>query len=218
MRLWPLLWVLVSTPGGFAQLPELIEEDQGSGVTEWVPEPDPVEDTYWSGTAPLCLGGCRGRHQELKRDRCGDSDCCWFGVKSLCRVNCGRPDVDYNGVVHGNDWWVGSVVRYACRAGFMLVGDPARACQSDGRWTPRPSCLRVCRRGRIEINERDIDGACLSSCAFRSYEGPPRLGCSRIDNCTQKETGWKRFFSHCQPCLCDCSMGCTELAGLGDAG
>lgn len=45
-------------------------------------------------------------------------------------------------VVHGNDWWVGSVVRYSCRPGFMLLGDPASACQSDGRWTPKPTCLR----------------------------------------------------------------------------
>lgn len=57
-------------------------------------------------------------------------------------VHCGRPEADLNAVVHGNDWWVGSVVRYSCRPGFLLLGDPASACQSDGRWTPRPSCLR----------------------------------------------------------------------------
>ena len=57
-------------------------------------------------------------------------------------VNCGRPDVDYNGVVTGDDWWVGSLVRYECRAGFLLLGDPTRVCQSDGRWTPKPFCVR----------------------------------------------------------------------------
>lgn len=56
-------------------------------------------------------------------------------------VNCGKPDVDFNGMVYGSDWWVGSVVRYDCRPGFVLVGDPARACQSSGKWTPKPSCL-----------------------------------------------------------------------------
>lgn len=56
-------------------------------------------------------------------------------------VNCGKPDVDFNGMVYGSDWWVGSVVRYDCRPGFVLVGDPARACQSNGKWTPKPSCL-----------------------------------------------------------------------------
>ncbi|KAM6044961.1 uncharacterized protein LJ206_018802 isoform 1-T1 [Theristicus caerulescens] len=98
-------------------------------------------DTYWSGTAPICLGGCKGKHKELKRSQCGNGSCCWLGYKSFCRVNCGRPEADFNSVVYGNDWWVGSVVRYSCRPGFLLLGDPASACQSDGRWTPKPTCL-----------------------------------------------------------------------------
>lgn len=61
---------------------------------------------------------------------------------SLSPVNCGRPEADFNSVVYGNDWWVGSVVRYSCRPGFLLLGDPASACQSNGRWTPKPTCLR----------------------------------------------------------------------------
>lgn len=56
-----------------------------AGDNEWVPQPDLKDDTYWSGSAPLCVGGCRARHQELKRDPCGDSSCCWLGYKSLCR-------------------------------------------------------------------------------------------------------------------------------------
>lgn len=69
-------------------------------------------------------------------------------LPSLSAVNCGRPEADFNSVVHGNDWWVGSVVRYSCRPGFLLLGDPASACQSDGRWTPKPSCLREYRSCR----------------------------------------------------------------------
>ncbi|XP_046876273.1 CUB and sushi domain-containing protein 3 [Hypomesus transpacificus] len=216
MRLCALLLLLLgSSLGVSTQLPELIQEEEGSGpggsggIGE-TPLPEPVNDTYWSGTAPLCLGGCHGRHQELKRDRCGDSDCCWFGYKSLCRVNCGRPDVDFNGAVFGNDWWVGSVVRYTCRAGFLLVGDPARACQSNGRWTPKPFCLRVCRRGSIDVNERDLDGFCSSSCPSKSYVGPPKHGCSRIDNCRKKESAWNGWFTGCDSCQCDCSIACAS--------
>lgn len=55
------------------------------GVTEWTPQPDVIKDTYWSGSAPLCLGGCKAQHQELMRHPCGDSSCCWLGYKSLCR-------------------------------------------------------------------------------------------------------------------------------------
>ncbi|XP_028840019.1 sushi, von Willebrand factor type A, EGF and pentraxin domain-containing protein 1 isoform X2 [Denticeps clupeoides] len=183
------------------------EEEDGSGYRGQGLEGLP--DTYWSGTAPLCFGGCKGRHRELKTDPCGNLDCCWIGYKSLCRVNCGKPDVDFNGVVHGNDWWVGSVVRYACRPGFILVGDPARACQSNGRWTAKPSCLRVCRQGRVEISERELDGSCTSSCPLKSYEGDPRQGCSRIDGCQKKESAWQRWFSKCDMCQCDCFVPCA---------
>lgn len=48
-------------------------------------QPDFIDDIYWSGSAPLCFGGCEARHEELRRDRCGDSSCCWLGHKSLCR-------------------------------------------------------------------------------------------------------------------------------------
>jgi len=64
------------------------------------------------------------------------------GMRAVYIVNCGRPDVDYNGVAYGTDWWVGSVVRYECRSGFLPVGEPTRVCQSSGLWTPKPTCLR----------------------------------------------------------------------------
>ncbi|XP_014350720.2 CUB and sushi domain-containing protein 3 [Latimeria chalumnae] len=166
-------------------------------------------DTYWSGTAPLCMGGCRGKHKELKQDRCGNGSCCWLGYKSFCRVNCGRPDADFNSVTYGNDWWVGSVVRYACRPGFLLVGDPVRACLSNGHWTPKPICLRVCQRGRIEINEKDIDGSCSSSCTAKAHYSTMNHGCVKIDNCVTKQSGWKRWFIRCDYCECDCFIPCT---------
>ncbi|XP_034746729.1 sushi, von Willebrand factor type A, EGF and pentraxin domain-containing protein 1 isoform X2 [Etheostoma cragini] len=209
MRLYPLLLLLfVSFQRTISQFPGWIGEVEGE--TEWVSQPDFIEDIYWSGSAPLCLGGCKARHQELRRDRCGDSSCCWLGYKSLCRVNCGRPDVDYNGEAYGNDWWVGSVVRYTCRPGFMLVGNPTRTCQPNGLWTQKPTCLRMCARGRIEIRESELSGTCNSTCAYKSYFGPPKQGCTRIDNCYKKETGWKRFFAMCVPCICDCALSCGE--------
>lgn len=141
-------------------------------------------------------------------------------------------------MVYGNDWWVGSVVRYACRSGFMLVGSPTRSCQPDGRWTPKPICLcectrsstphrpnifllfasffspfffsGLCQRGRIEVSEGELNGTCNATCANKSYLGPPKHGCTQIDNCKKKETGWKRFFAQCVPCICDCALSCRE--------
>ncbi|KAG9348254.1 hypothetical protein JZ751_001989 [Albula glossodonta] len=124
---------------------------------------------YWSGTAPLCLGGCLRQHTELRRDRCGDSSCCWVGYKSLCRVTCGKPDADFNAVVSEGGWWVGSAVNHTCRPGFMLMGNPSSVCRPDGTWTPKPTCLRVCQQKRLEINEREIDGKCSSSCSMKRW-------------------------------------------------
>ncbi|XP_044295559.1 sushi, von Willebrand factor type A, EGF and pentraxin domain-containing protein 1-like [Varanus komodoensis] len=168
-------------------------------------------DTYWSGTAPICLGGCRGKHKELKRSQCGNGSCCWLGYKSFCRVNCGRPEAEFNSMVYGNDWWVGSVVRYRCRPGFLLVGDPASACLSSGRWTPKPTCLRICLRGRIEINERDIDGSCSSTCPHKAHLGPSvNHGCIKISSCTTKQSGWTRWFFRCDFCECECYIPCES--------
>ncbi|MED6241731.1 hypothetical protein ATANTOWER_025297 [Ataeniobius toweri] len=205
-----LFFLFCSFRKGISQMPEWNGELEVSGETESIPQPELIDDTYWSGSAPLCLGGCKARHQELRKDPCGNSSCCWIGYKSLCRVNCGRPDVEYNGVVYGNDWWVGSLVRYVCRSGFMLVGSPTRSCQINGLWTPKPTCLRMCQRGSIEVRESELNGTCNSTCENKSYFGPPKLGCSLINNCKKKETGWKRFFSQCVPCICDCALSCGE--------
>ncbi|XP_020564577.1 CUB and sushi domain-containing protein 1-like isoform X1 [Oryzias latipes] len=241
--IFSLLLLLMFVQRGISQLPDWNAELEVSGETEWTPQPEVTGDTYWSGSAPLCVGGCKARHREVRRDRCGNSNCCWLGYKSLCRgllssagtdggahlqrsypyskwqfsssslcapVNCGRPGVDYNGVLYGNDWWVGSVVRYTCRSGFMLMGNPTSLCQPNGLWTPKPSCLRMCQRGSIEVSERELNGTCNSTCADKSYFGPPKLGCTRIDNCKKKESGWKRFFAQCVPCICDCSLSCVS--------
>ncbi|XP_053861695.1 sushi, von Willebrand factor type A, EGF and pentraxin domain-containing protein 1-like isoform X1 [Malaclemys terrapin pileata] len=115
-------------------------------------------------------------------------------------------------MVYGNDWWVGSVVRYGCRPGFLLVGDPASACQSDGHWTPKPTCLPgICLRSRIEINERDIDGSCSSTCTDKAHLGAfLNHGCIKISNCVTKQWGWTRWFARCDFCECDCYIPCSS--------
>lgn len=171
-------------------------------------------------------------------------------------VNCGLPDVDFNGVVYGNDWWVGSMVRHECRSGFILVGEPTSTCQSNGKWTAKPSCLSeyvshqtftihlpnprqsihqilylipiiilfiinlinlllwvcltgVCRKGQVEINERDIDEECTSTCPSK-YLVSIKHGCSFIDHCRIKDSGWKHWFTRCTHCECDCFIPCGK--------
>ncbi|KAJ7304965.1 hypothetical protein JRQ81_010680 [Phrynocephalus forsythii] len=131
----------------------------------------------------------------------------------LFPVNCGRPEAEFHSVVYGNDWWVGSVVRYNCQPGFLLVGDPASACQSNGQWTPKPTCLRICLQGRIEINERDIDGSCSSTCPNKVHLGAfLNHGCLKISSCVTKQSGWTRWFSRCDFCQCDCYVACGKVS------
>lgn len=73
------------------------------------------------------------------------------------------------------------------------------------------TCLvGMCQRGHVEISEKELNGTCNSTCTFKSYVGPPKHGCTRIHNCRKKETGWKRFFAQCVPCICDCALSCGE--------
>lgn len=77
-------------------------------------------------------------------------------------------------------------------------------------WFLSACLLGTCQRGRVEISERELNGTCNSTCTYKSYFGPPKQGCTRIDNCRKKETGWKRFFAQCVPCICDCALSCGE--------
>lgn len=133
-------------------------------------------------------------------------------------MNCGRPEADFNSVVYGNDWWVGSVVRYACRPGFLLLGDPASACQADGRWTPKPSCLRECRappqsglhRGEAEKLERSPMGVAPSRPSSNRLLSPPSPAPPGI--CL-----WGRVEINEQDIDGHCSSSCTGRTHAGAA-
>lgn len=72
--------------------------------------------------------------------------------------------------------------------------------------------LGVCYRSRVEINEKDIDGTCSSTCPdAKSYAVPLNHKCSRIENCRTKESGWKRWFTRCNYCDCDCFTPCGKF-------
>lgn len=67
----------------------------------------------------------------------------------------------------------------------------------------------VCRQGQIIISERDIDEACTSTCPLNNI-GSIKHGCSFIDHCRIKESGWKHWFTRCTHCECDCFIPCSE--------
>uniref|UniRef100_A0AAY4CUY3 CUB and Sushi multiple domains 3a n=1 Tax=Denticeps clupeoides TaxID=299321 RepID=A0AAY4CUY3_9TELE len=56
-------------------------------------------------------------------------------------VDCGHPGSPPNGVLHGDKFTFGSTVRYSCKGGRQLKGEPSRTCQLNGHWgAPMPFC------------------------------------------------------------------------------
>ena len=51
--------------------------------------------------------------------------------------------VEYGGVT------VGSAARYSCDEGYVLVGDPARVCESDGTWSGEPPRCQIGRKSTV---------------------------------------------------------------------
>ena len=54
---------------------------------------------------------------------------------------CGDPGIPSHGIGLGDDFDVGSVVRFSCEPGYMLRGSSERTCQANGSWSgTQPEC------------------------------------------------------------------------------
>lgn len=54
---------------------------------------------------------------------------------------CGDPGVPVHGIRLGEEFTVGSVVRFSCEPGYMLKGSPERTCLANGTWLgTQPEC------------------------------------------------------------------------------
>lgn len=54
---------------------------------------------------------------------------------------CGDPGIPVHGIRLGEEFTVGSVVRFSCEPGYMLKGSPERTCLSNGTWLgTQPEC------------------------------------------------------------------------------
>ena len=62
----------------------------------------------------------------------------------ICLVDCNDPGTPRNGTLMLiNDTLEGSIARYTCDFGFMLVGNQERVCQSNTTWSGAlPFCIR----------------------------------------------------------------------------
>ena len=59
-------------------------------------------------------------------------------------IDCGDlSDIPNGNVVIAPDTSLGSTATYSCDAGFNLVGEDTRTCQTNGEWSgEEPSCAR----------------------------------------------------------------------------
>uniref|UniRef100_A0A8C9TSU0 CUB and Sushi multiple domains 2 n=1 Tax=Scleropages formosus TaxID=113540 RepID=A0A8C9TSU0_SCLFO len=72
-------------------------------------------DGHWSGSLPHCSGESAGV--------------------------CGDPGVPVHGIRLGEEFSIGSVVRFSCEPGYALKGSPERTCLANGTWTGiQPEC------------------------------------------------------------------------------
>uniref|UniRef100_A0AAY4DQL8 CUB and Sushi multiple domains 2 n=1 Tax=Denticeps clupeoides TaxID=299321 RepID=A0AAY4DQL8_9TELE len=72
-------------------------------------------DGHWSGSLPHCSGETMGV--------------------------CGDPGVPVHGIRLGEEFMVGSVVRFSCEPGYILKGSSDRTCLSNGSWVgTQPEC------------------------------------------------------------------------------
>ncbi|KAG7258552.1 hypothetical protein CRUP_029515 [Coryphaenoides rupestris] len=72
-------------------------------------------DGQWSGSLPHCSGESAGL--------------------------CGDPGVPVHGIRLGEEFRVGSLVRFSCEPGYALRGSPERTCLANGSWVgTQPEC------------------------------------------------------------------------------
>uniref|UniRef100_A0AAY4DRL0 CUB and Sushi multiple domains 2 n=1 Tax=Denticeps clupeoides TaxID=299321 RepID=A0AAY4DRL0_9TELE len=75
-------------------------------------------DGHWSGSLPHCSGETMGV--------------------------CGDPGVPVHGIRLGEEFMVGSVVRFSCEPGYILKGSSDRTCLSNGSWVgTQPECHAI---------------------------------------------------------------------------
>ena len=66
-------------------------------------------------------------------------------------VDCGRPeDADDNGDVSYDGTTLGSIARYTCNKGYVLVGSKIAQCLYTGQWSyGAPKCRRKFHKNQI---------------------------------------------------------------------
>lgn len=92
---------------------------------------------------------------------------------------CGDPGVPVHGIRLGDEFSVGSVVRFSCEPGYTLRGSPERSCLANGSWIgAQPEChgkQKGCFLGAVEREAQASASQMLPLYSERSFS-PGCLG------------------------------------------
>ncbi|XP_061566532.1 sushi, von Willebrand factor type A, EGF and pentraxin domain-containing protein 1 isoform X1 [Cololabis saira] len=135
------------------------------------------------------------------------ADGTWSHESLTCvRASCGKPTPIHHGyvLVIGPEFTYKSVVKYECKEGYKINGDPMLACQSDGLWDkPPPRCDKIICDPPEDISHGFLNGSSfyyddvVEYVCFDGYVvvGDPILQCS-------SQGLWVGTVPQCHPCVC----------------
>uniref|UniRef100_A0A667WX46 CUB and Sushi multiple domains 2 n=1 Tax=Myripristis murdjan TaxID=586833 RepID=A0A667WX46_9TELE len=135
-------------------------------------------DGQWSGSLPHCSGESAGL--------------------------CGDPGIPVHGIRLGEEFTVGSVVRFSCEPGYMLRGSPERTCLANGTWLgTQPECHAIVCAPPPTIPNGQVVGTDFtwgSSISYSCNQGyqlslPTVLTCQGMGN-------WSGERPQCFPVFC----------------
>ncbi|XP_003387839.1 PREDICTED: sushi, von Willebrand factor type A, EGF and pentraxin domain-containing protein 1-like isoform X2 [Amphimedon queenslandica] len=129
----------------------------------------------------------------------------WSGVAPSCQeISCGTLADPKNGNVKFSSTSVGSTAEYSCSAGFLLVGDKIRTCQSNREWSGMAPVCRPLSCGRLESPQNGkviISGTTPGSVAtYSCNQGFTLMG--QYKRTCQVNGEWSGSTPNCRPISC----------------
>ncbi|KAK3796935.1 hypothetical protein RRG08_032239 [Elysia crispata] len=121
-------------------------------IAWWEECPEPVTPRFGSADftettqGSLVLFECNSGYELIGNSqlRCTASSQ-WDEENPLCKpINCGAPGSIANGQVLGKDYSYGKQIKFRCKQGFELSGDPVLTCEEWGDWDFEiPTCQEI---------------------------------------------------------------------------
>uniref|UniRef100_A0A5F8G3Y3 CUB and Sushi multiple domains 2 n=1 Tax=Monodelphis domestica TaxID=13616 RepID=A0A5F8G3Y3_MONDO len=135
-------------------------------------------DGHWSGSLPHCSGSSVG--------------------------TCGDPGIPPHGIRLGDEFVIGSLMRFSCEPGYMLRGSSERTCHVNGSWSgTQPECEAILCKAPQPVPNGKIVGTDFmwgSSVTYACLEGY-QLSLPAVLTC-EGNGSWSGELPQCFPVFC----------------